>query len=68
MAFTSTSLGVPPNVMKSGFRSDDTFIDVDTLRTTFALGLSAMYKAEVPMYGDLVRIVQEVNQKALSNL
>ncbi|EXJ83393.1 hypothetical protein A1O1_07015 [Capronia coronata CBS 617.96] len=38
------------------------FVDKDDLRTTFALAMSAMYKAEVPLYGDLVRIVQEVNQ------
>lgn len=36
--------------------------DKDELRTTFSLAMSAMYKAEVPLYGDLVRIVQNVNQ------
>lgn len=38
----------------------------DDLRTAFALAMSQMYKNEVPLYGDLVRIVQGVNQAALS--
>lgn len=37
-------------------------VDKDDLRNTFALAMSAMYKAEVPLYGDLVRIVKDVNQ------
>lgn len=40
------------------------YVDPDALRTTFALAMSAMYKAEVPLYGDLIRIVQQVNQDA----
>ncbi|KAL2858439.1 hypothetical protein BJY01DRAFT_241775 [Aspergillus pseudoustus] len=41
------------------------FVDVDTLRTKFVLAMSAMYKAKVPLYGYLMRIVQEVNEWAL---
>jgi uncharacterized glyoxalase superfamily metalloenzyme YdcJ len=41
------------------------FVDVVSLRTKFALAMSAMYKAEVPLYGDLIRIVAEVNEWAL---
>ncbi|KAK1994137.1 DUF1338-domain-containing protein [Colletotrichum falcatum] len=41
-----------------------TYIDADTLRTTFALAMSAMYKSEVPLYGDLIHIVQRVNLEA----
>lgn len=41
------------------------FFDEDDLRTTFALSLSAMYKAEVPLYGDLIEIVQNVNEKII---
>lgn len=37
------------------------WIDPDALRTDFTLAMSAMYKAEVPLYGDLVQIVNEVN-------
>ncbi|KAK2013491.1 DUF1338-domain-containing protein [Colletotrichum eremochloae] len=42
----------------------DDYVDADTLRTTFALAMSAMYKSEVPLYGDLIQIVQRVNQEA----
>ncbi|KAK1622622.1 hypothetical protein BDP81DRAFT_333802 [Colletotrichum phormii] len=38
--------------------------DADTLRTTFALAMSAMYKAEVPLYGDLIQIVQTINKES----
>ncbi|KAI1626215.1 hypothetical protein EDD37DRAFT_562521 [Exophiala viscosa] len=38
------------------------FVGEHDLRNTFALAMSAMYKTEVPLYGDLVRIVMEVNQ------
>ena len=39
--------------------------DRDALRTDFTLAMSAMYKAEVPLYGDLVRIVGDVNHSTL---
>ncbi|KAL4877771.1 DUF1338 domain protein [Aspergillus karnatakaensis] len=39
------------------------FVDKDDIRSTFALALSAMYKAEVPLYGDLVQIVQSINSQ-----
>jgi uncharacterized glyoxalase superfamily metalloenzyme YdcJ len=42
------------------------FVDTDNLRTSFALSMSAMYKKEVPLYGELVEIVQEVNHRTLS--
>ncbi|KAJ5612564.1 hypothetical protein N7510_005758 [Penicillium lagena] len=41
------------------------YVDTDVLRTRFALALSNMYKAEVPLYGDLVSIVQDVNRSVL---
>lgn len=40
-------------------------VDQDDLRTDFALALSAMYKQEVPLYGDLVQIVREVNEAVI---
>ncbi|KAH8586384.1 hypothetical protein B0O99DRAFT_702838 [Bisporella sp. PMI_857] len=43
------------------------FCDQDALRTIFALSMSAMYKGEVPLYGDLVSIVEKVNQEVISN-
>lgn len=39
--------------------------DRDALRNDFTLAMSAMYKAEVPLYGDLVRIVGDVNRSTL---
>lgn len=41
------------------------FVDPDDLRTAFSLAMSAMYKREVPLYGDLVRIVREVNEETI---
>ncbi|OHE92439.1 hypothetical protein CORC01_12230 [Colletotrichum orchidophilum] len=43
---------------------DANYVDADTLRTTFALAMSAMYKSEVPLYGDLIQIVQTINKNA----
>ncbi|KAK7912161.1 hypothetical protein PG985_014642 [Apiospora marii] len=42
------------------------YVHADDLRTAFATAMSQMYKNEVPLYGDLVRIVQSVNQATLS--
>ncbi|CAL5872046.1 uncharacterized protein PFLUO_LOCUS6303 [Penicillium psychrofluorescens] len=42
------------------------YVDADILRTRFAVAMSNMYKAEVPLYGDLVSIVQGVNQSVLA--
>ncbi|KAF7557781.1 hypothetical protein G7Z17_g446 [Cylindrodendrum hubeiense] len=41
------------------------FVDADELRTKFALAMSAMYRAEVPLYGDLINIVRAINEKTL---
>ncbi|PVH98529.1 DUF1338 domain protein [Periconia macrospinosa] len=43
----------------------DKFIEADDLRTAFALSLSSMYKKEVPLYGDLIRLVAAVNKETL---
>ncbi|KAK5045493.1 hypothetical protein LTR84_009111 [Exophiala bonariae] len=37
--------------------------DPNDLRTSFALAMSAMYRTEVPLYGELISIVRKVNQK-----
>ncbi|PTB43631.1 uncharacterized protein TrAFT101_002189 [Trichoderma asperellum] len=37
------------------------FADPDALRTAFTLAMSSMYKAEVPLYGTLIHIVNAVN-------
>ncbi|KAH8649983.1 hypothetical protein BX600DRAFT_529095 [Xylariales sp. PMI_506] len=44
------------------------FVHPDELRTAFALAMSHMYKNEVPLYGDLVRIVQGCNKQCLLNM
>ncbi|KAM0464949.1 hypothetical protein ACHAPV_001940 [Trichoderma viride] len=37
------------------------YADPDALRTAFTLAMSSMYKSEVPLYGDLIHIVNAVN-------
>lgn len=39
--------------------------DPDSLRTKFSLALSDMYKLEVPLYADLIDIVNEVDDKVI---
>ncbi|OBT48225.1 hypothetical protein VE00_01028 [Pseudogymnoascus sp. WSF 3629] len=41
------------------------FVDADTLRTQFAFSMSAMYRAEVPLYSDLVNMVRDINEVTL---
>lgn len=41
------------------------FVDADELRTDFASAMSVMYRKEVPLYGDLIDIVREVNTATL---
>ncbi|KXT00030.1 hypothetical protein AC578_4842 [Pseudocercospora eumusae] len=43
------------------------YVDSNDLRTAFAARMSAMYKAEVPLYGDLVRIVSGVNKEVMTS-
>lgn len=59
----SASHIVPPKAPVAG---EQDYVDADSLRTTFALAMSAMYSAEVPLYSDLIRIVQNVNKKVLT--
>lgn len=40
-----------------------TFVSPDELRARFCTALSAMYRTEVPLYGDLVELVDDVNAK-----
>ncbi|KAI6355984.1 hypothetical protein MCOR25_008030 [Pyricularia grisea] len=55
---THPANGVPPN---PGSR----LVQPDELRAAFAMAMSQMYKNEVPLYGDLMRIVQGVNKTVL---
>jgi uncharacterized glyoxalase superfamily metalloenzyme YdcJ len=42
-----------------------TYVARDTLRTEFSAALSEMYRVEVPLYGDLVELVSEVNEQVV---
>jgi hypothetical protein len=37
------------------------FISKDELRARFCTALSVMYRTEVPLYGDLIELVDDVN-------
>ena len=41
------------------------FVHPDEIRSRFSAALSAMYRAEVPQYGELLTLVAEVNAEAL---
>ena len=46
--------------------SSNAFVSPDTLRGRFSRAMSDMYKQEVPLYGDLLALVGEVNRKVLA--
>jgi uncharacterized glyoxalase superfamily metalloenzyme YdcJ len=46
--------------------STPAFVSPDTLRGRFSRAMSDMYKQEVPLYGDLLALVGEVNSKVLA--
>lgn len=62
---SATIISIPPALPPKP-SGDDEYVDTNTLRATFALAMSTMYKAEVPLYGDLVNIVHNVNESVLS--
>ena len=41
------------------------FVHPDEIRSRFSAALSAMYRAEVPQYGDLLTLVADINAQAL---
>ena len=41
------------------------FVNPDEVRAQFSRAMSAMYKAEVPLYGALLELVAEVNRQTL---
>ncbi|MEX6503743.1 2-oxoadipate dioxygenase/decarboxylase HglS [Pseudomonas zhanjiangensis] len=43
----------------------DTRVSPDEIRAQFSRAMSAMYQAEVPLYGELLELVREVNAHAL---
>ncbi|WP_028920517.1 2-oxoadipate dioxygenase/decarboxylase HglS [Pseudoxanthomonas suwonensis] len=42
-----------------------TFVSPDRIRGLFAQAMSDMYRSEVPLYGDLIELVGEINRAAL---
>lgn len=65
MASTVSSFG--QQGFGSGGHLEARYVHPDDLRTAFALALSQMYRNEVPLYGDLIRIVQGVNEGVLAD-
>ena len=43
-----------------------TFINSDDIRHDFSIAMSEMYQKEVPLYGDLIDLVSEVNTEVLN--
>lgn len=43
-----------------------TFISSDDIRHNFSIAMSEMYQKEVPLYGDLIDLVSEVNTDVLN--
>lgn len=41
------------------------YVTTDDIRDLFSHAMSAMYQAEVPLYGDLLRLVAEINARTL---
>lgn len=44
----------------------NTFINSDDIRHDFSVSMSEMYQKEVPLYGDLIDLVSEVNTEVLN--
>ncbi|KLO81603.1 DUF1338 domain protein [Fusarium fujikuroi] len=61
-AMNTLSISAEPSLV---YRGDD-FASPVNVRTAFTLSLSAVYRNEVPLYGDLVQIVHAVNTDVLS--
>jgi len=40
------------------------FVSKNELRARFCSALSHMYRTEVPLYGDLIELVDDINEKA----
>ena len=44
----------------------NTFINSDDIRHDFSIAMSEMYQKEVPLYGDLIDLVSDVNTETLA--
>jgi len=52
--------------MSSGSEIAGEWVSADSIRDRFSKAMSAMYQAEVPQYGTLLKIVREVNEEVLA--
>lgn len=43
------------------------YVSTNQLRMDFSIAMSAMYQDEVPLYGDLLELVIDVNKKVLDD-
>jgi uncharacterized glyoxalase superfamily metalloenzyme YdcJ len=43
------------------------FVDPDEIRARFSRAMSEMYKDEVPLYGTLMELVAQTNEKVLES-
>jgi uncharacterized glyoxalase superfamily metalloenzyme YdcJ len=48
--------------MSVGSQPTTNYVDPDDLRAAFCAALSRMYTTEVPLYGDLVQLVNNINE------
>ncbi|KAJ1324184.1 DUF1338 family protein [Microdochium nivale] len=63
---TSQTQVVDPSKPDAASSCPSGYVDADDLRTLFSQAMSAMYRAEVPLYGDLIRIVNDTNATVLA--
>ncbi len=54
------------NIVESSNDTTKAFVSPEYIRNRFASILSDMYKNEVPLYGELLNLVHEINHKILS--
>jgi len=54
---------LPPNAMTGNAR----FVSPDLIRSRFAQAMSDMYRQEVPLYGELMALVAQVNAQVLAD-
>lgn len=64
MSFASVTSG--PGATASQM-STGPYVDPNDIRNHFTVAMSAMYRNEVPLYGDLVRIVRTINEDVINS-
>ncbi|AEQ94788.1 hypothetical protein XOC_0578 [Xanthomonas oryzae pv. oryzicola BLS256] len=57
--------GVRPALSQDQPMRDTAFVSPDQIRSWFAQAMSDMYRSEVPLYGDLMSLVAQVNTQTL---